>query len=127
MARLEKYIANRAEKNISSDDNHTMVPTLTRFGRVNDPCAGIFSSAEAVATAHIVPDPPCASTRRSRRAARPVRGLPWGRADASRARRAPVTAGALPPLLAHGQAEAPFSVGQVLAESHLDVFPGLPL
>jgi hypothetical protein len=27
-----KYMANSAAKNISSDDNHTIVPTLTRLG-----------------------------------------------------------------------------------------------
>ena len=32
--RMVKYIANSAAKNISSEDNHTIVPTLTRFGRL---------------------------------------------------------------------------------------------
>ncbi|GAA2070262.1 hypothetical protein GCM10009722_38420 [Williamsia deligens] len=31
-ARATKYIAKRPAKNISSLDNHTMVPTLTMFG-----------------------------------------------------------------------------------------------
>jgi histidinol-phosphate/aromatic aminotransferase/cobyric acid decarboxylase-like protein len=31
---MVKYIAKSAAKNISSEDNHTMVPTLTKFGRL---------------------------------------------------------------------------------------------
>jgi hypothetical protein len=31
-----KYIANRPAKNINSLDSQTMVPTLTRFGRVRE-------------------------------------------------------------------------------------------
>ena len=33
-ARTVKYIANRAAKNISSQDSQTMVPTLTMLGRL---------------------------------------------------------------------------------------------
>src|SRR6516225_8105763 len=33
-ARIVKYIANSAAKNMSSEDSQTMVPTLTRFGRL---------------------------------------------------------------------------------------------
>src|SRR5215470_11573621 len=32
--RMVKYIANSAAKNMSSEDSQTMVPTLTRFGRL---------------------------------------------------------------------------------------------
>jgi hypothetical protein len=35
-ARTVKYIANRPAKNINSLDSQTMVPTLTRFGRVRE-------------------------------------------------------------------------------------------
>ncbi|GAA4898959.1 hypothetical protein GCM10023223_12200 [Stackebrandtia albiflava] len=35
-ARMEKYIANNAAKNISSLDSQTIVPTLTMFGRVKE-------------------------------------------------------------------------------------------
>src|SRR6476620_6062156 len=35
-ARAVKYIANRPAKNINSLDSQTMVPTLTRFGRVSE-------------------------------------------------------------------------------------------
>src|SRR4051794_14996895 len=35
-ARIVKYIANKPAKNISSLDSHTMVPTLTMFGRVSE-------------------------------------------------------------------------------------------
>jgi hypothetical protein len=31
-----KYIANRPAKNINSLDSHTIVPTLTMFGRVSE-------------------------------------------------------------------------------------------
>jgi hypothetical protein len=31
-ARVVKYIANKAAKNINSDESHTIVPTATRFG-----------------------------------------------------------------------------------------------
>src|SRR5450755_2129495 len=47
-------MANSAAKNISSDDSHTMVPTLTRLGRVNDPCAGFLPRVVAVATKAII-------------------------------------------------------------------------
>jgi len=30
--RIVKYMAKSAAKNISSEDSHTIVPTLTRFG-----------------------------------------------------------------------------------------------
>jgi hypothetical protein len=33
---MVKYIANRPAKNISSLDNHTIVPTDTTFGRVRE-------------------------------------------------------------------------------------------
>ena len=36
-ARIVKYIANSAAKNISSDDSQTMVPTDTIDGRVREP------------------------------------------------------------------------------------------
>jgi hypothetical protein len=36
LARTVKYIANSPAKNISSLDSHTIVPTLTRFGRVSE-------------------------------------------------------------------------------------------
>src|SRR5436309_11156745 len=49
-ARIVKYIANSAAKNISSLDSHTMVPTLTTLGLVSDPCDGTFSRAVAEAT-----------------------------------------------------------------------------
>src|SRR5581483_451068 len=39
-ARTVKYIANSDAKNISSDDNQTMTPTLTRLGRFSAPCDG---------------------------------------------------------------------------------------
>ncbi|GAA0630175.1 hypothetical protein GCM10009547_37390 [Sporichthya brevicatena] len=52
--RIVKYIANRAAKNISSDDNHTIVPTLTMFGRLTAPCAGGLSTAWAVTTGVIM-------------------------------------------------------------------------
>ena len=35
-ARAVKYMANSPAKNISSLDSHTMVPTLTTFGRVSE-------------------------------------------------------------------------------------------
>src|SRR6201986_2174122 len=42
-----KYIANKAAKNISSEDSQTMVPTLTRFGRL----AGVRGAVSTVAVA----------------------------------------------------------------------------
>src|SRR5215475_1899855 len=35
-ARTVKYMANSAAKNMSSLDSHTIVPTLTMFGRVSE-------------------------------------------------------------------------------------------
>ena len=49
-ARTVKYIANSAAKNISSDESHTITPTLTRLGRLRDPWAGAGSIAVAEAT-----------------------------------------------------------------------------
>src|SRR5437667_8635057 len=64
--RMVKYIANNAAKNMSSEDSHTMVPTLTRFGLLAGERGGVFV-ADAVATKAIIttprrrapPDPPC--------------------------------------------------------------------
>ncbi len=46
--RIVKYIANRPAKNISSLDSHTIVPTLTMFGRVSE-CTLLDSKPGAVA------------------------------------------------------------------------------
>ncbi|GLW32426.1 hypothetical protein Areg01_53640 [Actinoplanes regularis] len=35
-ARMEKYMANNAAKNMSSLESQTMVPTLTMLGRVSE-------------------------------------------------------------------------------------------
>jgi hypothetical protein len=40
-----KYIANKAAKNISSEDSQTMVPTLTRLGLL----AGVLGAVSTVA------------------------------------------------------------------------------
>src|SRR6478735_12158268 len=54
-ARMVKYMANSAEKNISSDESQTIVPTLTMFGRLTPTWAGVVSTAAvAVATGGIV-------------------------------------------------------------------------
>jgi hypothetical protein len=47
--RIVKYIANSAAKNISSEDNQMMVPTLTRLGLLAGPRGG-FCVTLAVAT-----------------------------------------------------------------------------
>src|SRR3954465_8678114 len=52
--RTVKYIANRAAKNISSLESQTIVPTLTTFGRIREPCDGTLSRAVADATAPIL-------------------------------------------------------------------------
>ncbi|GGX96173.1 hypothetical protein GCM10010324_47950 [Streptomyces hiroshimensis] len=52
--RRVKYIAKRAAKNISSELNQMMVPTLVRFGRLTDGCACPVSVAVAVATTDIM-------------------------------------------------------------------------
>ena len=46
-----KYIANRAAKNISSLDSHTMVPTLTMFGRVSEWIRALMVGAAVVTVA----------------------------------------------------------------------------
>ncbi len=64
--RMVKYIANNAAKNMSSEDSHTIVPTLTKFGLLAGERGGVFV-ADAVATKAIIttprrrapPDPPC--------------------------------------------------------------------
>src|SRR2546430_17553528 len=48
-ARIEKYIANSAAKNISSLESQTMVPTLTMLGLVSE-WIRLFSIAEAAGT-----------------------------------------------------------------------------
>ncbi|GGP88118.1 hypothetical protein GCM10010215_12640 [Streptomyces virginiae] len=52
--RRVKYIAKRAAKNISSELNQMMVPTLTRFGRLTVGCACPVSTVVAVATTDIM-------------------------------------------------------------------------
>ena len=54
--RMVKYIANNAAKNMSSDDSHTIVPTLTRLGRLAR-VRGALSVADTVATASIITAP----------------------------------------------------------------------
>ena len=55
IARIVKYMANSAEKNISSDESQTIVPTLTMFGRLTPTEVGVVSTAAvAVATGGIV-------------------------------------------------------------------------
>ncbi|GAA4043014.1 hypothetical protein GCM10022248_06960 [Nonomuraea soli] len=54
--RMVKYIANSAAKNMSSEDSHTIVPTLTRFG-LRDECAVVEVIADAVATGSIIAVP----------------------------------------------------------------------
>src|SRR5581483_11851528 len=53
---IVKYIANNAAKNMSSDDNQTIVPTLTRLGRLAR-ARGAVSIADAVATGSIITAP----------------------------------------------------------------------
>src|SRR3954466_12323981 len=66
IARVVKYIANSAAKNISSLESQTIVPTLTSEGLVRDPCDGTFSKAVAEATGGFLQSPtadPCATPR----------------------------------------------------------------
>ena len=53
-ARIEKYIANSAAKNISSLESHTMVPTLTMLGRVSE-WIRLLSMAAAAVTRSLLP------------------------------------------------------------------------
>ncbi|GGS87380.1 hypothetical protein GCM10010176_033840 [Nonomuraea spiralis] len=70
--RMVKYIANSAAKNMSSEDSHTIVPTLTRFGRRYDWAVVVEVIADAVATGSIIAapvfgpanDPPLGGTNR---------------------------------------------------------------
>ncbi|GAA0478106.1 hypothetical protein Ade02nite_67760 [Paractinoplanes deccanensis] len=52
-ARIEKYMANNAAKNMSSLESHTIVPTLTMFGRVSEWIL-LLSMAEAAVTRLII-------------------------------------------------------------------------
>ncbi|GLW10545.1 hypothetical protein Misp01_56730 [Microtetraspora sp. NBRC 13810] len=52
--RMVKYIANSAAKNMSSEDSHTIVPTLTRLGRRDGCAAVVVVTADAVATGSII-------------------------------------------------------------------------
>ncbi|GAB3150361.1 hypothetical protein GCM10027290_37840 [Micromonospora sonneratiae] len=51
---MEKYIANNAAKNMSSLESHTIVPTLTMFGRVSE-WIRLLSMAEAAVTRSLLP------------------------------------------------------------------------
>ncbi|GAB2940157.1 hypothetical protein GCM10027280_30690 [Micromonospora polyrhachis] len=51
---MEKYIANNAAKNISSLESHTIVPTLTMFGRVSE-WIRLLSMAGAAVTRSLLP------------------------------------------------------------------------
>src|SRR5690348_15618368 len=53
-ARIEKYIAKSAAKNISSLESHTIVPTLTMLGRVSE-WIWLLAIAGAVVTASLLP------------------------------------------------------------------------
>src|ERR1051325_3175461 len=53
-ARMEKYIANSAAKNISSLESHTIVPTLTMLGRVSE-WIWLLAIAGAAVTASLLP------------------------------------------------------------------------
>src|SRR4029450_11966708 len=53
-ARIEKYIANNAAKNMSSLESHTMVPTLTMLGRVSE-WIRLVSMAGAAVTGSLLP------------------------------------------------------------------------
>ncbi|GLY01784.1 hypothetical protein Acsp01_21630 [Actinoplanes sp. NBRC 101535] len=54
-ARMEKYIANNAAKNMSSLESHTMVPTLTMLGRVSE-WIRLLSMAAAVTASLFIRD-----------------------------------------------------------------------
>ncbi len=53
-ARMEKYIANSAAKNMSSLESHTIVPTLTMLGRVRE-WIRLLSMAGAAVTRSLLP------------------------------------------------------------------------
>jgi len=53
-ARIEKYIANSAAKNMSSLESHTIVPTLTMLGRVRE-WIRLLSIAGAAVTRSLLP------------------------------------------------------------------------
>ena len=57
-ARIEKYIANSAAKNMSSLESHTIVPTLTMLGRVSE-WIRLLSMAEAAVTRSLLPRDQC--------------------------------------------------------------------
>src|SRR5215468_3500709 len=59
--RIVKYIANSAAKNISSDDSQTIVPTLTRFGRLAGDRGGVCGHGVIITTSRrrASGDPPC--------------------------------------------------------------------
>src|SRR3954454_9611697 len=75
--RMVKYIANSAAKNMSSEDNQTIVPTWTRLAR-RAPCGAVVVIADAVATPSIIAahqvgsphDPPISPGDAGRRGAR---------------------------------------------------------
>ncbi len=79
-----KYIAKRAAKNINSELSQTIVPTLTMFGRLTDPCACPVSTAVAVATTDIMSVPYSVFTSGGHpRSVRCVRYAPLGPDGAS--------------------------------------------
>src|SRR3954453_13349762 len=53
-ARIEKYIANSAAKNISSLESHTIVPTLTMLGLVSE-WIWLLEMAGAAVTRSLLP------------------------------------------------------------------------
>ncbi|GAA2700453.1 hypothetical protein GCM10010429_03200 [Micromonospora olivasterospora] len=66
-ARMEKYIANSAAKNMSSLESHTIVPTLTMLGRVRE-WIRLLSMAGAAVTRSLLP----LTTAGDQRGAKPV-------------------------------------------------------
>ena len=57
--RIVKYIANRAAKNISSEESQTMVPTAVMSGRLAGTCVRAVSTPAAVATEALLRSPGC--------------------------------------------------------------------
>ncbi len=79
-ARMEKYIANSAAKNMSSLESQTIVPTLTMFGRVRE-WIRLLSMAGAAVTRSLLPFTTAGDQRGVKPGPAVARSVPSGSPD----------------------------------------------
>ena len=124
-ARIEKYIANSAAKNMSSLESHTIVPTLTMLGRVSE-WIRLLSMAGAAVTRSLLPPIRPAISGGPIRARSPDRSGPVRRPRPS-LESVQLADDTRPPPRGRGTLPPPFTVARVFTETRLDSWLALVL